>query len=214
MGRRHTGDPDVPVVFDAGYDAPRMARLLAGLPVEVLGRMRADRVVRRPAPSREEYYRAHPRGGHPPRHGKEFRFAQPGTWGEPDAATVRVTDRYGMARAAAWDRIHPRPTTRSAWIDHTGELPVVEGTLIRLQIDRLPGGGDPPPLWLRSSATGLSGEDFDIRWQAFPRRFDLEHTFQPMRQTLGRTRPKLRAPEAGDPFGATVWRSRCPAGLG
>ncbi|GAB2961629.1 hypothetical protein GCM10023080_022420 [Streptomyces pseudoechinosporeus] len=40
------------------------------------------------------------------------------------------------------------PTTRSAWIDHTGELPVIEGTLIRLQVDHLPGGGDPLPVWL------------------------------------------------------------------
>ncbi len=85
-----------------------------------------------------------------------------------------------------------------AWIDHTGELPVIEGTLIRLQVDRLPGGHDPLPLWLWSSATGLSGEDVDVRWQAFLRRFDLEHTFRLMKQTLGWTRPKLRTPEAGD----------------
>ncbi|MFF3557847.1 NF041680 family putative transposase [Streptomyces tsukubensis] len=198
MGRWHTGDRDILIVFDAGYDAPRMAHLLAGLPVEVLGRMRADRVMRRPAPSREEFYRAHPRGGHPPKHGKEFHFTKPGTWGEPDAATVQVTDRYGTAQAAAWDRIHPRLTTRSAWIDHTGPLPVIEGTLIRLQVDRLPGGGDPLPLWLWSSATGLTSEDIDVRWQAFLRRFDLEHTFRLMKQTLGWTRPKLRTPEAGD----------------
>lgn len=94
----------------------------------------------------------------------------------------------------AWDRIHPRLTTRSAWIEHSGELPIIEGTLIRLQVDRLPGGGDPLPLWLWSSATGLNCEDVDVRWQAFLRRFDLEHTFRLMKQTLGWTRPKLRTP--------------------
>lgn len=98
----------------------------------------------------------------------------------------------------AWDRIHPRLTTRSAWIDHTGELPVIEGTLIRLQVDRLPGGGDPLPLWLWSSATGLNSEDADVRWQAFLRRFDIEHLFKLMKQTFGWTRPKLRTPEAGE----------------
>jgi hypothetical protein len=36
-------------------------------------------------------------------------------------------------------------TTRSAWFGHTGELPITEGTLIRLQVDRLPGGNDPLP---------------------------------------------------------------------
>ncbi len=50
MGRWHVGDRDILIVFDAGYDAPRMAHLLDGLPVEVLGRMRSDRVMRRPTP--------------------------------------------------------------------------------------------------------------------------------------------------------------------
>lgn len=83
-------------------------------------------------------------------------------------------------------------------MDHTGELPLIEGTLIRLEVDRLPGGHDPLPVWLWSSATGLSGEDVDLRWQAFLRRFDLEHTFRMIKQTLGWTRPKLRTPAAAD----------------
>ncbi|MEU9381222.1 NF041680 family putative transposase [Streptomyces sp. NPDC048279] len=197
-GRWEDGDPDILVVFDAGYDVPRMAYLLDGLPVEVLGRLRADRVMRRPAPSLKEYALAYPQDGRPPKNGKEFRFARPDTWGEPDAETVQVTDRYGTAQARAWDRIHPRLTTRSAWIDHDGELPIIEGTLIRLQVDHLPGGGDPLPVWLWSSKTGMTSEDVDLRWQAFLRRFDLEHTFRFVKQTLGWTRPRLRTPEAAD----------------
>ncbi len=166
MGRGKAGDHDILIVFDAGYDAPRMAYLLAGLPVEVLGRMRTDRVMRKPVPVP---WISPPQGGRPPKHGKEFRFAKPDTWGELDAATVQVTDRYGTARAMAWDRIHPRLTTRSAWIDHTGELPVIEGTLIRLEVDRLPGGHAPLPVWLWSSATGLLGKDVDLHWQALER---------------------------------------------
>lgn len=106
MGRWKTGDHDVLVFFDAGYDAPRMAHLLAGLPVEVLGRMRTDRVMRRPAHDREEFHLARPLGGRPPKHGGEFRFVRPETWGTPNAATVHVTDRYGTARAMARDHIH------------------------------------------------------------------------------------------------------------
>ncbi|WP_225101971.1 NF041680 family putative transposase [Streptomyces sp. CoH27] len=198
QGQWEAGDKDILVVFDAGYDAPRMAHLLGGLPVEVLGRMRSDRVMRRPAPSLKEYALSYPQGGRPPKHGKEFRFAKPDTWGEPDAKTVQVTDRYGTAQAMAWDRIHPRLTTRSAWIDHDGELPIIEGTLIRLTVDHLPGGGDPLPLWLWSSKTGMTSTAVDLRWQAFLRRFDLEHTFRFAKQTLGWTRPKLRTPEAAD----------------
>jgi hypothetical protein len=36
-----------------------------------------------------------------------------------------------MAMAAAWDPVHPRLTHWSAWLDHHGPLPVIEGTLIR-----------------------------------------------------------------------------------
>jgi hypothetical protein len=194
-GQWEAGDADILVIFDAGYDAPRMAHLLDGLPVEVLGRLRSDRVMHKPVP---RPWISPPQGGRPPKHGKEFRFAKPETWGEPDAATVQVTDRYGTAQTMAWDRIHPRLTTRSAWIDHDGELPVIEGTLIRLQVDRLPGGGDPLPVWLWSSKTGMTAADVDLRWQAFLRRFDIEHTFRMIKQTLGWTRPKLRTPEAAD----------------
>lgn len=48
MGRWQFGDRDILIVFDTGYDAPRMAYLLDGLPVEVLGRMRSDRVTTAP----------------------------------------------------------------------------------------------------------------------------------------------------------------------
>ncbi len=145
-----------------------MAYLLDGLPVEALGRMRSDRVMRRPAPSREEFYRADPRGGHPPKHGGEFRFAKPDSWGDPDAATVQGTDRYGTAQAMAWDRIRPRVTTRNARIDHDGELPVPEGTLIRLQVDHLPGGQDALPIWRWSSKTGMKATDIDLAMADVP----------------------------------------------
>lgn len=46
--------------------------------------------------------------------------------------------------------------------------------------------------------TGLSGEDLDLRQQAFVRRFDLEHTFRTIKQTLVWTRLKLRTPAAAD----------------
>ncbi|WP_415925427.1 transposase [Streptomyces sp. ME19-01-6] len=59
-GQWRPGDPKVLVVLDAGYDAPRIAHLLAGLPIEILGRLRSDRVMRRPAPSRNEFHLANP----------------------------------------------------------------------------------------------------------------------------------------------------------
>src|SRR6266542_1903142 len=44
------GDPDILVIFDAGYDPMRLACRLADLPVQVLGRLRSDRVLHFPAP--------------------------------------------------------------------------------------------------------------------------------------------------------------------
>lgn len=63
QGQWEDGDPDILVVFDAGYDAPRMAYLLTGLPIQVLGRMRSDRVMRRPTPTQLEYALPTPRAG-------------------------------------------------------------------------------------------------------------------------------------------------------
>jgi hypothetical protein len=187
------GDPDVLVVFDAGYDVTRLAFLLADLPVEVLGRLRTDRVLRLPAPPRSPTMI-----GRPPKHGGEFRLADPTTWPTAAVTTRTDTSRYGTARAAAWDHVHPRLTRRAAWIDHDGDLPVLPGTLIRLQVDHLPGDRDPKPVWLWSSHTDPAPHDVDQLWQAFLRRFDLEHTFRLFKQTLGWTTPKLRNPPAAD----------------
>lgn len=197
-GQWRPGDPLVWIVLDAGYDVMRLAYLLDDLPVELIGRLRSDRVMRRPAPSREDYYRDHPRGGHPPRHGSEFIFKDARTWGTPDAETKTVTTRYGTAHAQGWDRLHPELQGRAAWRDHPGRLPVIEGTVIRLQVDHLPNGGDPKPLWLWWSQPTATPADIDLAWQAFLRRFDIEHFFRMIKQTLGWTAPKLRDPEAAD----------------
>jgi hypothetical protein len=192
-GQWRAGDPDILVVADAGYDAPRLAFLLADLPVQVLARMRSDRVLRRAAPPRRPGT-----PGRPPRHGSEFVFGDPATWGEADVTTVTDTRLYGTATARAWDRLHPRLTHRCAWIDQPGELPVIEGTVIRLQVDHLPSGAIPKPVWLWCSGTGATPAEVDRLWQAFLRRFDIEHTFRLLKQTLGWTCPKIRTPEAAD----------------
>jgi DDE superfamily endonuclease len=192
-GHWHAGDPAILVVFDAGYDVPRLSFLLSDLPVQLLGRLRSDRVMQLPAPPRQSHAMGRPR-----KHGGELALADPATWPAPQITTSTMTSRYGMAEATAWDRVHPRLTHRSAWLDHDGGLPVIEGTLIRLQVDHLPGDRDPKPVWLWSSATGAAPGQVDRLWQAFLRRFDLEHTFRLFKQVLGWTIPKIRNPQAAD----------------
>jgi DDE superfamily endonuclease len=180
-------------VGEGGYDGPRLAFLLADLPVRLLVRVRSDRVLCLPVPPRE------PAGaGRPARHGPEVRFADPGTWPEPTHTTTTQTTRYGTATARAFDRLHPRLTRRGAGADHDGDLPILEATVIRLQVDHLPGDARPTPLWLWCSATAPTLEEVDQLWQTYLRRFDLEHTFRFLTQTLGWTRARPRSPETGD----------------
>jgi hypothetical protein len=192
-GHWRPGDPEILIVADAGYDGPRLAFVLADLPVEVLVRMRSDRVLRRPASSRTPQTMGRPR-----RHGGEIVFGDQDTWGEPDITTHTETRLYGPALARAWNRLHPRLTRRTAWIAHAEQLPILEGTVIRLEVDRLPSGATPKPVWLWHSRTDLDPGEVDLLWQAFLRRFDIEHTFRLLKQTLGWTCPKLRTPEAAD----------------
>jgi hypothetical protein len=192
-GHWREGDLPVLVVFDAGYDVTRLAWLLADLPVELLGRLRSDRVMWLPAPPRQPVTNGRPR-----KHGRELPLSGPQSCPDPQLTTSTVTSRYGTARTAAWDRVHPRLTHRAAWLDHDGPLPVIEGTLIRLQVDHLPGDRDPKPAWLWWSRTGAGAADVDRCWQSFLRRFDLEHTFRFFKQVLGWTAPKIRDPAAAD----------------
>jgi DDE superfamily endonuclease len=192
-GHWQVGDPDILIVTDAGYDVTRLAFVLADLPVELLGRIRSDRVLRRPKPPR-----AAGATGRPPKHGPEFALNKPATWPEPAHTTITETTRYGTAIATSWDRLHPRLTHRGCWADHDGELPLIEGTLIRLRVEHLPGDHDPKPVWLWSSTIGATAADVDRWWQSFLRRFDLEHTFRLFKQTLGWTTLKIRSPQAAD----------------
>jgi hypothetical protein len=187
-GQQHDGDPDILVVLDAGYDVHRLAFLLADLPMQLLGRLRADPVLCLPAPPRRPG-----RGGRPPRHGPVLALAHPENGPAPvvstTTATTTATTRYGAAHAQAWDRLHPRLEHRGAWADHPGELPIVAGTLIRLRVDHQPGQQDPKPVWLWWSATSPTPGDVDRCWQAFLRRFDLEHT------AAAQADPRLDHPE-------------------
>ncbi len=70
--------------------------------------------------------------------------------------------------------------------------------MVRLEVEHLSKERVAPSVWLWSSKTGATLDDVDRFWQAFLRRFDLEHTFRFAKQTLGWTTPKLRTPEAAD----------------
>ena len=194
-GHQGEGDPPILIIFDAGYDPMRLACQLADLPVEILGRLRSDRVLHFPGPPRQPGTQGRPR-----RHGTEFALADPATWPRPPVTTTTATspvrDRgsaslgpaapaahpplrlAGPRRAAAGDRGNPDPPA--------GRSPAGDRT--------------PKPIWLWCSVTGAPPAEVDRLWQAFLRRFDLEHTFRLFGQVLGQTAPKIRDPHAADPL--------------
>lgn len=176
-------------VFDAGYDPVRLSVGLAGSGAQVLVRIRSDRVLfGRPA--------LRPGRGRPRRHGDRLACADPATWHTPDAESDAEDPVYGRVHVTAWQRMHPKQDT---YRDPGGAMTIVEGTVIRVQVARLPGRRDrqPKTLWLWHAA-----DDDDLAldrlWRAYLRRFDIEHTLRFAKQTLGWTTPKLRTPEQAD----------------
>jgi hypothetical protein len=190
-GQWHEGDPDVLFVLDSGYDVVRLTWLLREQPVRLLGRVRSDRVMHAPAGRRKG-----PRPGRQPRHGEEFRLADPATHPDPAQESAGRHERFGAVTARCWGRLHPKLERRQGgWSEHDGELPIVEGTLVHLAVERLPGNREPKPLWLWHSDPDATAHDVDRLWRIFLRRFDIEHTFRFFKQSRGLTRPACGLPD-------------------
>jgi hypothetical protein len=197
-GHRRPGDPPIQIVMDAGYDVIRLTFLLQDLPVTLTGRIRSDRIMLAPTPPR-----GRGKWGRPAQHGPAMALARPDTHPTPDHHDQTTSTRCGTITATAWNRYHPRLTRRGPWATHPGgpygPLPLIEGTVIRVQAHHLPGGNHTPtPIWLWTSAPDADPDQITQTWRAYLRRFDLEHTFRLFKQTLGWTTPKLRDPDSAD----------------
>jgi DDE superfamily endonuclease len=107
-GQWRAGDPEILVVVDAGYDTARLAYQLADLPVELLGRIRSDRVLHLPARPRQPG-----ETGRPPKHGGEFRRThRRASWRTCSRNARRGQDTVRQrSRRTPRSRITPRPPT-------------------------------------------------------------------------------------------------------
>ena len=116
------------VMFDAGYPVVWLAHAVAGRPVQVMGRVRRDRVFYGPAPA--------PEGGvgRTARHGARFVCADASTQPEPDVQITARCERYGRVRVNAWHGLHQALTRNGAWSDFPAGrgLPILPGTLIEI----------------------------------------------------------------------------------
>jgi hypothetical protein len=187
---------DVPMfVFDAGYDSTALGYELADTRAQVLCRIRDDRVFHGAAPPRPN--RPAGTGGRPPRHGPRFKCADPATWTEPADQLTATDPRYGTVTVQAWNGLHPRLSRRGHWAGHDIP-PIVEGTVIRVDVEHLPKptSRTKKTLWLWWS--GPDRPDLDLCWRSYLRRFDIEHSFRFAKNTLGWTTPSVCTPDQAD----------------
>jgi hypothetical protein len=80
-------------------------------------------------------------------------------------------------------------------------LPVVVGTLVLVEVEKLPRGErrrEPRVLWLWWHGPEGMAPDLELLWRSYVRRFDLEHTFRFLKQSMGWTTPRVRHPEQAD----------------
>jgi hypothetical protein len=191
LGRLPAGGSAPLFVFDGGYDSAQLTLDLADAGVAVLVRLRSDRCFYADPPPR-----APGSTGRPRRHGAKFNCADPTTWPAPTATLTCQDDQYGTVTVQAWAGLHPKQQRHPG--HGTRRLrPIVRGTILRVQVERVPAKTRPPKvLWLWWSGPGPL--DLDQAWRAYTRRFDLEHTVRFCKQTLGWTIPRPRHPEQAD----------------
>jgi DDE superfamily endonuclease len=190
-------DGEVPLfVFDAGYNPIAIGHGLAEERCECLTRIRDDRVFFADPPPRPN--RPAKTGGRPPRHGRRFKCSDPKTWVRASASLVASDPRYGTVRVKAWHGLHPRVIGRGRWADHSGAPPIVRGTVIRVEVEHLPKptSQTKKTLWLFWSGPGEP--DLERCWRAYLRRFDIEHSFRFIKNTMGWTTPSLCTPDQAD----------------
>ena len=185
---------EVPLfVFDAGYDPIALTYELADVDVSLLVRIRDDRVFyadpEDPQPGSV---------GRPRRHGDRFKCGEADTWPAPDDELTVDDDRYGTVTVTSWSGLHPKLGRRGHWAVGFEQLPIVSGTIIRVEVEHLPKptARAKKTLWLWWAGPGRP--DLEVCFRAYLRRFDIEHTYRFVKNTLGWTTPKICTPEQAD----------------
>ena len=197
----HTGDPSPLVMFDSGYPGAALAHRLAGQAVQLLVRVRADRVFYGPPPPRRPGAR-----GRAAKHGQRLACKDPETWPSPDQMLSGASERYGTVAITAWHGRHQQVGRDGEFANHPAdqELPAISGTLIRVKVQRLPHGGAAKPLWLWHHAPPGTPFDLDLLWKAYLRRFDQEHFHRFAKVYCGLDNAHLQSAEAVDRWCALI----------
>jgi len=124
----------------------------------------------------------------------------PSTWPKPSAQYACEDAAYGAVRVRAFSKMHPKVCAHEAR-GSRGPLPIVVGTLVLVEVERLPGGErrrKPLVLWLWWHGPEGEAPNLELIWRAYVRRFDVEHTFRFLKEALGWSTPQVRHPEQAD----------------
>lgn len=187
--QREVGKPHPIFTFDAGYDPVQLGVALEGADLSVLVRLRSGRSFYADPPPR-------PTGGRPRRHGAKFACDDPTTWPRPTGEWSTTDAQYGRVQMQYWSGLHAIPQRHEKQGTRQAR-PIVRGTLIRVEVERLPKLTKAPvPLWLWW--WGPEPPDLEAIWRVYVARFSIEHTLRFFKQALKWTTPKLRSPEAAD----------------
>ncbi len=130
--RRLPADGSAPLfVIDANYDPVQLALDLGEARVAVLVRLRKNRCFYAdPDPADAAVT------GRPRRHGRKFSCANPATWPTPTAEHTTEDAQYGRVRVRAWAGLQAIPQNHAAK-GTRGPTPIVRGTLVLVEVDRL-----------------------------------------------------------------------------
>ena len=178
-------------VFDAGYNPVKLQKKLEGHDAQLLVRLHSNRVFYADPEQND------PRPvGRPRRHGAKFDLHDTETWLDPTHERYCESEDYGPVRVRAWSNLHPK-TRRIGDLYGCERAPVVKGTVILVEVSRLPRETRKPKrLWLWW--VGEGEPDLDLIWKSYCRRFSLEHAIKFLKLTLGWTAPRVRHPEQAD----------------
>jgi hypothetical protein len=155
--------------FDAGYDPVHLGMALAGLDVSALVRLRSGRCFYPDPPPGAT-------GGRPRRHGSKFVCDNPTTWPSPPAEWSTTDAPYGGVRRKSRSGLHAIPPNHAKRATRQAR-PLVRGTLIPLEVERLPKPTKVPlPLWL--GWWGPDPPDLQVIWRVYVARFSIQHPFR------------------------------------
>ncbi len=143
LPRLHPATETPLFVFDAGYSIAVLTRELRGTNAQILVRVRNDRTFF----ARPEDWNWHAKGGRPPLHGARFRCSKPETWPQPDNRYKCHHPQYGQITVTEWRKLHPAQTR---YRDSHGRMTIIDGNIIRVTVEKLPGNrhGNPATFWL------------------------------------------------------------------